>query len=1188
MGRAPLLCLFLIMVALNARADGSLGGAWVEAITDGSSAAIGGLEKGDILLRWSRHDQSGVIDSPFDLARVEIEEAPQGSVTLEGLRRGQTYRWIMGPDTWGITTRPNVQGPLIEAFRAGQERAAAGEPMEAIALWRNTSKDGPPWLAAWLLLQAAQLLGDLKQWEEADAVYQEALDRAAFAGPGVAAQAFAAWGGSFRSRGRLDQAERMFQRSLAEEIRLAPDTFSVARSLNDLAVVCGMRGDFGCAESDLLQARKICEMRAPHSLAVVKNLNNLAVLAWKRGDLATAERYLDQSQHIAENVAPEGVLLANTLFTLGNVADERSDLPGASAYYQRALTIFERLAPRRPDVTSALAKTFIVLGNVADESGDLTKASDLLGRGLAIHEKLDPDSLDCAVDLNNLGNLARERGDLVLAESFLLRAKGIHETLDDKSLDSAWTFFNLGLVASERGDLIAAEAHHRQALTIRERVAPGSLDTADSLESLGEIAMEHGHFPVAESFLNKALVTIAQQAPVARRYGLSLARRGELEKRRGNPAKAESYLRQALANDEKIAPETIDVADVLTSLGELAQVQGESNKAEEWHSKALAIKEKLIPGSISQGETLAALGTIFADRHEWTAAAPLLDRALTIFEDQIPRLGGADEVRSNFRAKHAAFYAEYVGVLQARNDIAGAFEVAERSRARTLLETLADARVEIRRGVDPAILEREHTLRAEVAAKSIRRIRISADPHAGEQLVLLNKEIGDLIAQYRDVQARIRATASTYADLTHPQPLRLWQIQEQILDRDTVLLEYALGEERSYLWLVTSDSISSYELPKQADIEAAARSVYDLVTSRGRAIKGEKATARLARLRKAEANFPAAARALSELALAPVAGLIEGKRLVIAADGILQYIPFAALPAPEGLLGKRYRPLALEHEVTTVPSASLLAVLRREQAGRVRPSKAVAVLADPVFDRLDVRVGGSLRRDGRNVEEMDGGETASSSRLSRSLADVHIGIPGDPLPRLPFTREEARAIQAVVPAGQEMDALDFRASRFTAMSPDLGHYRIVHLATHGVLDSQRPELSGLVFSLVDEAGKPQNGFLDLQDIYNLDLPIDLVVLSACETALGTDVRGEGLVGLVRGFMQAGALRVIASLWSVDDQATAYLMSRFYEAIERDGLTPAAALRRAQLQTLRQRRWASPYYWAAFQIQGDWK
>jgi CHAT domain-containing protein len=169
-----------------------------------------------------------------------------------------------------------------------------------------------------------------------------------------------------------------------------------------------------------------------------------------------------------------------------------------------------------------------------------------------------------------------------------------------------------------------------------------------------------------------------------------------------------------------------------------------------------------------------------------------------------------------------------------------------------------------------------------------------------------------------------------------------------------------------------------------------------------------------------------------------------------------------------------------------------------------------------------------------------------------------------------------------------LEAVDFEASKATATGGSLNQYRIVHFATHGLINSRHPELSGIVLSLVDEQGMPQDGFLRLHDVYNLKLSADLVVLSACRTALGKDVKGEGLIGLTRGFMYAGAPRVVASLWDVKDEATAELMKRFYEGMLRRRMTPAAALRTAQLSMAKEKRWEAPYYWAGFVLQGEWR
>jgi CHAT domain-containing protein len=273
-------------------------------------------------------------------------------------------------------------------------------------------------------------------------------------------------------------------------------------------------------------------------------------------------------------------------------------------------------------------------------------------------------------------------------------------------------------------------------------------------------------------------------------------------------------------------------------------------------------------------------------------------------------------------------------------------------------------------------------------------------------------------------------------------------------------------------------------------------------------------------------------------------------------------------------------PLLVEHEIVNLPSASTLAVLRKELNDRKSVPKALAVLADPVFGTNDPRL--------KSSSPQASGTQPENSNINRRALERSATTANVSFNRLPFSRQEAEQILALVPTTERMQAFDFAANRAIATNPELQNYRIVHLATHGVLNSTQPELSGVVLSLVDEKGTLQNGFLQLRDIFNLNLPAELVVLSACETGLGKEVRGEGLVGLTRGFMYAGTPRVVVSLWSVSDRATSELMVKFYKKMLQDGLKPAAALRAAQIEMWQQKQWQAPYYWAAFTLQGEWR
>jgi CHAT domain-containing protein len=491
-------------------------------------------------------------------------------------------------------------------------------------------------------------------------------------------------------------------------------------------------------------------------------------------------------------------------------------------------------------------------------------------------------------------------------------------------------------------------------------------------------------------------------------------------------------------------------------------------------------------------------------------------------------------------------------------------------------------------------------LQQQLNAKEQYRIKLLSGKHTEEQAAGAEKELRDLLTQYQEVQAQIRTTSPRYAELMQPQPLSLKEIQQQVLDEDTMLLEYALGEERSYLWAVTPTSIASFELPKRAEIEETAKHVYQLLTAPNENVKGETDIQKMTRIARAEAEYPNAAAGLSQMLLGPVAAQLGNKRLLIVSDGALQYIPFAALPVPDSRPKTQdprpttsdqrpatsdQRPLIADHEIVHLPSASVLAVLRKELAGRKPAPKAVAVLADPVFQGNDPRV----KRGTSQADKQTGKDSAKpsdapmlASALDRSIRDAGLTA----LRRLRFTQQEADGIIALAPAKEGLKALDFAANKRTATSADLSHYRIVHFATHGLLNDQHPELSGVVLSLVDEQGRPQDGFLQLHEVYNLNLPAELVVLSACKTALGKEIKGEGLVGLTRGFMYAGATRVVASLWSVDDQPTAEFMKRFYQEMLAKGQRPAAALRAAQVAMWKKKK--PPYDWAAFVLQGEWR
>jgi CHAT domain-containing protein len=405
---------------------------------------------------------------------------------------------------------------------------------------------------------------------------------------------------------------------------------------------------------------------------------------------------------------------------------------------------------------------------------------------------------------------------------------------------------------------------------------------------------------------------------------------------------------------------------------------------------------------------------------------------------------------------------------------------------------------------------------------------------------------------------------------------------QALLDADTVLLAYTFGVTHGWGWAVTRNEVHAFPVAPLAPIDAAARRVLDGVRRPARAATPEPA-----------AGLPGDIAALSAMVLGPIAERLDGdwrgSRLAIVASGPLEYVPFAALSLPAGgeAGAARTRWLGQEHEVVLLPSASVLAILREPGQARRTPTGGLVVVADPVYSPGDPRVRRQTTR--RDQGAM---RTASAAGpvpvLPTSWRRTRGDGSADEFARLLFSRQEARALAQMAGPLGAVQALDFDASLETFKSRTVAGARLVHVATHGILDAVQPERSGLVLSLVDRQGRPRDGVLRLDDIFGLSLSADLVVLSGCETGLGRQMRGEGLVGLTRAFMYAGAPRIVPSLWQVDDQATAQLMTRLYRHMLQRGERPAAALRAAQMALARDPRWAAPYFWAGFVLHGDWR
>jgi CHAT domain-containing protein/tetratricopeptide (TPR) repeat protein len=838
-------------------------------------------------------------------------------------------------------------------------------------------------------------------------------------------------------------------------------------------------------------------------------LSNLCLMDLSRGELRAGLACYDRALPVLHEVMAQG-LEGSALLSVGRVYDVLGEPDQARDRYQQALERMRATADRGGE-----ARTLNHLGLLRYTLGDYQEATTHFGQALEAFRALDDRRWQANV-LHNLGLVDQALGEWPGALSAYEQALRLWREVGDPQGEAS-TLTTLGQVQTLQGRPREALASLQQALGLH-RTMSDRRGEGIALNQLGLTALELGDFPQALSSFDragellKATGSLAEQAEALCNRGLAFARMGEA------PKGLES-LRQAL---------------------ELARTAG-------------------YPASEAKAEFLLAraersLGHAAEARDHAAAALALIESLRT-------RIGSAD-LRASFSGlMHDAYELDVDLLMEAHRAAPGtgydrkALETTERARARTLLELLAEASVDVREGVDPGLRERRASLLRRLSAKAERALR--GRPGTADERAALEADRFAILRDLDQVEAEIRERSPGFAALLQPQPLSATEIQA-LLDPDTLLLDYSLGKRRSFLWAVTAKSIDGFELPGRAAIEEAARRLYQEVSVPDPAARGREA---------------ADAMALSRTLLGPVADRLAGRRLVVVADGALEYVSFGVLPLPAR--GDAVPVSVLErHEVVYLPSASSLAVQRQKLERRTPALKRIAVLADPVFDAQDPRVKAS--------HAAAAGPGGRPAERGASHGDAPL------FERLAGSRQEAEAIAALARPGQSLLALDFDASRALVEEDRLSGFRIVHFATHGVIDAERPALSGLALSMVDRQGNPQAGFLHLHDIYNLRLNADLVVLSGCRTALGKEVRGEGLIGLTRGFLYAGAPRVVASLWKVEDVATAALMTAFYRALWVEGRRPAAALRTAQLALRQQRRWRDPYYWAGFVLEGDWE
>jgi CHAT domain-containing protein len=968
-------------------------------------------------------------------------------------------------------------------------------------------------------------LAAISKYDEARCLWEAAGE------PEKAAEAFSNAGDVYFSLSRYREALSRYQQSLL--LAKAEDLVHL-RALNGVGYMYAWLGEndraFKYAERVLQLVDRTAGSESSQVQARIKAqaVNTIGEVQYARRKLPESIESFERSLPLWKQAdARDGEAL--TLLNIGYSYGDLGDLRKAAAYYERSLQVFSSINDGRG---VAFAET--ALGGARSILGETQKALDSHNHAIEYFRQTGNQQGEAAA-LNGIATAYEDLNEYQAAIDNYLAALKLYKELGNRRL-IALNEFVVGRALLRIGEQDKAEQSFLEGLKLSRRIGDQVIE-ASVLQSLAAVYFAHGKTKHALTQLEAALT---------------------IYRRRGNH-RSEAY--------------------ALNDRGRYLFSSGDPNGALVSFQQALPIMQSI---GDKRGEALIllSLGKLERDRGNLTVAQTLLENSLSITETLHRKIRNSQLQTSYFTSVQEQ-YELYVDVLMRlhrkfpENGYAALALVAnERSRARSLVTSLLEGKI-AKREASTGFASKELELLQALDERAEQQMHLLSRPHTAEEAQRLSEEIRGLTIEYQDVRSHLRQQDPRQAILTETAQLRVEDLQKNMTDDDTLLLEFALGENVSYLWAVSRTGITSHELPGRSEIETLVRSVYELATVRQSLDEVNNKD-----VEQADSEYWRQAARLSTMLLSGIGNELGSKRLLVVADGALQYLPFDALPAP-GITPERaateQQPLFLNHEIVSIPSALTLAALNLKN-NQSDSGKTIAVLADPVFERTDPRVGKAL------ASAVQAGQNSDLSRVLRSFTGSDDA--SQKLTRLPATMREANLIRAAT-GGECVVTSGLAATKEYVLNGGVKDYTVVHFATHGLLNSEHPELSGLILSLLDEHGNDRNGFLRVNDIYNLNLSADLVVLSACRTGLGKDIRGEGIVGLPSAFMYAGAKSTISSLWKVNDEATAELMGHFYLRVFSEGLPPAAALRKAKEEMWRQERWHAPFYWAAFVFQGQY-
>jgi CHAT domain-containing protein/tetratricopeptide (TPR) repeat protein len=1179
-------------------------GVVIEQIAPRTSLEIAGLQHGDVILSWERLPNppanpdfvEGEITSPFDWIWMTREQSPRGTIRLEGHRGGQQISFTIGQASWMAEVRPVLSPPAEHLYLEGQ-RLLPTQPLEGIEIWEELARaaiaNRELDLAAWLYGQicVAYIEANHSSKKASALANSQRSAQNSF----IKAEIWKFLADRLDSKSHAEEAEKSYRAMLKFHTEFSQTSLAAAASQRFLGDFYHRNDRYEESLKTLMEIPKSVARQAPGSIMLASLFNQIGLAHHDLGNLEAALEYYTQSLDILARVASVSTTMADTLINIGIVESDLGDLESAHSFYERALGMYRLLRVEGPDLGALLLN----MGSIPHMKGNLDEAAEYYEKSRAILESTQPDGLLHAYTLANLGLISHRKGNLLAAQRYYEQALKVEELIAPESISAAGSLMNLGTLLFDRGDLELAEDLYIRADAIARKAAPHGPVRTGVLLNLANIASARGELNLALSYHKRALELKRKGGDETSSIALSLEVIGQLLQRLERLPEAEAHLRKALKIREKIAPNSLDVAKSLDRLGELALVQRRSKAAEDLHNRALSIRrnlgdfgldyaatllniglvhintgrqasgleylrlsysiyEKLAPGTRSEANILHILAKIFIQQNRLETAAEHLQRAVEAVDNQTDRLGGPADIRAEFRAGYQEIYRDFIGTLLDLAKPKEAFQVLERYRGRNFLRIITERDLAINELSNNPAQVRLHEIATEYdrIQQELSRLLTPEQEKDVEPLLTRLRELSNERAR---VRTELRRGSPEYVSLRYPLPLDFFETRT-LLTEELTMLSFFVRENEILLF--------------------ALRAEQDLIVKRLNVTEQEmrdQVRLFLLLIREAATNpnqierLRAMASRLYDETLGTVDNLIVGsKRLLIIPDGPLHLLPWGALirQSPDDLdkPGQSWKYLAEWKPAHTAISATAYAELRRPSSlDQLADDLSLAAFGAPLY-------------------------------TPQSRGPSGKGLVFDPLPSSRLEVERIASLYAGSRVYVGANATEENAKSLPRRT------RILHLAAHGVLDERFPLNSSIALSTPGLRGEGQdNGLFQAWEIFEeTRLDADLVTLSACETALGRELGGEGLIGLTRAFQYAGARSVLASLWKISDRTTAELMVRFYKHLK-EGMSKDEALRAAQIELIRgpieitnekgeveKIDASAPYYWAAFQLYGDWQ